>query len=84
VSCKVGRRLTQTANRSLQIAAALNKSSRGGQVMEDEWADIECELEELALRTDNVEAMLRAHRLKARDPAAQVSDEGSDTIRCVR
>jgi hypothetical protein len=52
--------------------------------MEDEWADIECELEELALRTDNVEAMLRAHRLKARDPAAQVSDEGSDTIRCVR
>lgn len=48
--------------------------------MEDEWADIECELEELALRTDHIEAMLDADRLKARDPAAEVGHKGSDAV----
>lgn len=51
--------------------------------MEDEWADIECELEELALRTDHIEAMLDADVLKARNPSSEVSNKGSDAVGCV-
>lgn len=48
--------------------------------MEDEWADIVCELDELALRTDHIEAMLGADRLKARDATAEVGNKGSDAV----